>query len=56
MSTWWEERAAVVTEAIAMVAAQRQCGHADAIAFLRRRFEQPTGLSKLRTEPNYQRV
>jgi hypothetical protein len=39
MSTWWEERAAVVTEAIAMVAAQHQCGHAEAIALLRRRAE-----------------
>jgi hypothetical protein len=37
MTNWWDEREAWVTEAIAMVAAQRQCTHAEAIALLRRR-------------------
>jgi hypothetical protein len=39
MATWWKEREALVTEAIAMVSAQKHCTHADAIALLRRRAE-----------------
>jgi hypothetical protein len=39
MSTWWDERAALVTEAIAMVSAQHRWTHTEAIALLRRRAE-----------------
>jgi hypothetical protein len=39
MATWWEEREALVTEAIAMVSAQSRCTRAEAIALLRRRAE-----------------
>jgi len=39
MATWWDEREARVTEAIALVAAQTPCTHAHAMALLRRRAE-----------------
>jgi hypothetical protein len=39
MSTWWEERAALVTEAARIVADQTDCTPTDALAQLRMRAE-----------------
>jgi hypothetical protein len=39
MATWWEERAERVSAAVAMIRAQTDCTHAEALASLRRRAE-----------------
>jgi AmiR/NasT family two-component response regulator len=39
MTTWWEERTALIAEATAIIAAQTGCSPSEAIAQLRQRAE-----------------